>query len=153
MILFIVACRPIDFLLNSDKIYLEFINIRVGNVMVTFRLIDENIRYIIYWYFPEGNEEKGNGIITIDKENDCIDISKLAPDDFTRIITIEEQNAMRDSINQMRIEEGMEELSEEEFPSATKPLTETFYADHAIRKIVESYNNGIVLKDGMALWY
>ena len=44
--------------------------------MVTFRLIDENIRYIIYWYFPEGNEEKGNGIITIDKENDCIDISK-----------------------------------------------------------------------------
>ena len=61
LILFIVACRPIDFLLNSDKIYLEFINIRVGNVMVTFRLIDENIRYIIYWYFPEGNEEKGNG--------------------------------------------------------------------------------------------
>ncbi len=121
--------------------------------MVTFRLIDENIRYIIYWYFPEGNEEKGNGIITIDKENDCIDISKLAPDDFTRIITIEEQNAMRDSINQMRIEEGMEELSEEEFPSATKPLTKTFYADHAIRKIVESYNNGIVLKDGMAAWY
>lgn len=121
--------------------------------MVTFRLIGENKRYIIYWYFPEGNEEKGNGIITIDKENDSIYITKLAPDDFTRIITIEEQNVMRNSINQMRVEEGLGKLSEKEFPSATKPLTETFYADHAIRKIVESYNNGIVLKDGMAEWY
>ena len=120
--------------------------------MVTFKLVNEDKKFITYWYFPDGNEKKGNGIITIDKENDCIDITKLAPDDFTKLITIEEQNAMRDLINQMRIKEGMGKLSEE-IPSATKPLTKTFYADHAIRKIVESYNNGIVLKEGLAIWY
>lgn len=51
--------------------------------MVTFKLIEEGIRYIVYWYFPEGNEENGHGVIIIDKEQETIDILELAPRDFS----------------------------------------------------------------------
>ena len=35
--------------------------------MVTFRLIEEDEQRIVYWYFPEGKEDKGHGIIIVDK--------------------------------------------------------------------------------------
>ena len=31
--------------------------------MVTFRLIEEDEQRIVYWYFPEGKEDKGHGVI------------------------------------------------------------------------------------------
>ena len=64
--------------------------------MVTFRLIEETDQYLIYWYFPNGNED--------------------------------------------------------EWPSATTSFT-IFFADHAISKIIESYNSGEILKEGMSVWY
>lgn len=121
--------------------------------MVTFKLIEEGIRYIVYWYFPEGNEENGHGVIVIDKEKKTIDISKLAPDDFSHEVFADEQNEMRESINRMRKEEHENELTEDEWPSATKSFTTTFFADHAISKICDAYNDGIVLKEGMSAWY
>lgn len=36
--------------------------------MVTFRLIEEDELRIIYWYFPEENEENGHGVIIVDKK-------------------------------------------------------------------------------------
>ena len=47
---------------------------------------------------------------------------------------------MRDSVNEMRKEEGQPPLSEDEWPSATTEFTTTFFADHAIRKITEGFN-------------
>lgn len=121
--------------------------------MVTFRLVEENEKYIIYWYFPEGNEKKEHGEITIDKQINEINTTKLAADDFYRTITVEEQNKVRDSINQMRIEAGRKELTEKELPVATEEYKTTFYSDHAISKIVQSYKEGIILKNGTAAWY
>ena len=60
---------------------------------------------------------------------------------------------MRDSVNEMRKEEGQPPLSEDEWPSATTEFTTTFFADHAISKIIESYNSGEILKEGMSAWY
>lgn len=121
--------------------------------MVTFELVEENENYLIYWYFPNGNKNSGYGIIILDKITNTIKIEKMAPDDFSRIVTIEEQNELRESINRMRKEEGVPLLTEEECPSATSEFTDTFFADHAISKIMKSYNSGKILRKGQAAWY
>ena len=65
----------------------------------------------------------------------------------------DEMYGLRNSINETRKEEGLPLLTEEEWPSATTALTKTFFADHAISKIIESYNSGEILKEGMSAWY
>jgi len=121
--------------------------------MVTFRLIEENEQYLVYWYFPDGHENDEQGIILLDKLNETIEIQKIATNDFSHIVTVEEQNELRDSVNDMRKEEGLPLLTEEEWPSATTEFTKTFFADHAINKILESYNSGNILREGMSAWY
>ena len=77
----------------------------------------------------------------------------MAHDDFSHIVTVDEQNELRNSINDTRKEKGLPLLTEEEWPSATTALTKTFFANHAISKIIESYNSGEILKEGMSAWY
>ena len=121
--------------------------------MVTFRLIEETDQYLIYWYFPNGDEDEMHGIILIDKSNETVEIQKMAHDDFSHIVTVAEQNELRNSVNDMRREEGLPLLTEEEWPSASTAFKKTFFADHAISKIIESYNSGEILKEGMSAWY
>ena len=83
--------------------------------MVTFRLIEETDQYLTYWYFPNGNEDEMYGIILIDKLNETVEIQKMAHDDFSHIVTVDEQNELRNSINEMRKEEGLPLLTEEEW--------------------------------------
>ncbi len=70
--------------------------------MVTFRLIEEDEQRIVYWYFPEGKEDKGHGIIIVDKIQEEIDITEVAPDDFERDIPAEELNELAEAINKMK---------------------------------------------------
>ncbi len=60
---------------------------------------------------------------------------------------------MRNAINQMRIERGALELTEEEMPSATEDEEWYQYADHAIRRIFEEYKKGNILEKGTVAWY
>lgn len=80
-------------------------------------------------------------------------ITELAPDDYSREISVEELNSLRNSVNAMRKENGEPALTEEEWPSSTEPEVSTFYADHAIRKIADAYREGVLLKSGTAIWY
>lgn len=121
--------------------------------MVSFRLIEENKIHIIYWYFPNDDEANGHGTIVINKQSGNATVTELAPDDFSREVSIAEQNELLDSLNQMRIDEGLEVISEDEWQPATEPFTECFFADHAIAKIMESYLKGIILKSGKTMWY
>ncbi|MGN1133117.1 MAG: hypothetical protein ACI4RN_01540 [Oscillospiraceae bacterium] len=121
--------------------------------MVSFRLIEENELYIIYWYFPNGNEDSGHGTIVINVLSGNATVTELAPDDFSREVSITEQNELLDSLNQMRIDEGLEMISEDELLPATQPFTKTFFADHAIEKIMSSYSKGTILKNGVSIWY
>ena len=121
--------------------------------MVTFKLIEETSTQLIYWYFPEGKEDNGYGIITVNKETGDIEITRLAENDFSREVTVEEQNSLRNSVNSMRNEEGQPELTEDEWQAAKEPFISTFYADHAITKIYKAYEKGEILQNGMAAWY
>ena len=121
--------------------------------MVTFKLVEENERYITYWYYPNGDEEAEHGVIVLDKKTGNIELVKVAPDDISREVSVEEQNSLRNSINDMKKEAGESELTEEEWPSAKEPVISIFYADHAIEKIDEEYKNGKAPKSGMSAWY
>ena len=117
--------------------------------MVTFRLIEENEQRIVYWYFPEGKEDKGNGVIIVDKVNEEIDITEVAPSDFERDIPAEELNELAEAINQMKREAGETDFVE----MATEPEHSIYYGDHAVREIVKYLRKGEVPRKGMQMWY
>ena len=75
--------------------------------MVTFRMMENGERYIVYWYFPDGDESSGHGIIVLDKENNTITIKEMAAEDFSHEISVKEQNELRDSVNEMKNNSGL----------------------------------------------
>lgn len=120
--------------------------------MVTFKLKEENEQRLVYWYFPHGREENGHGTIVIDRVLGKLDVTELAPDDRLVRHTVENQNRWRKAVNQMRSIEQIPELSDEEWPEATEDKISTVFADHAIQKIIEAYNNGEILEEGAETW-
>lgn len=56
------------------------------------------------------------------------------------------------AVNQMRNIEQIPELTDEEWPEATEDRISTVFADHAIQKIIEAYNNGEILEEGVETW-
>lgn len=120
--------------------------------MVTFRLKEQDDNQLTYWYFPQGKEANGHGIIIIDRVVGRVDVTQLAPDDRLRRHTLEEQLKLRKATENMRKIEQLPELTEEEWPIPTADKISTIFADHAIRKIVEAYNQGQILEEGVEVW-
>jgi len=121
--------------------------------MVTFRLIFETEEEIRYEYFPEGDETGEAGRISIDICKCEIMVLRPAAKDMLITATVDGMKAIRDSINEMRAEQGRPLLTEEELPSATEESHYYCYASKAMEKIFESYKSGIVLKSGCAVWH
>lgn len=48
--------------------------------MVTFKLMEEKEQILLYWYYPNGLEEK-YGVIVVDKESGQIELRMSAPND------------------------------------------------------------------------
>ena len=117
--------------------------------MVTFRLIEEDAQRIVYWYFPEGKEENGHGVIIVDKMQERIDITEVAPDDFERDISPEELNELAETINQMKREVGESDFVE----LSTEPEHSIYYGDHAVREIIKRLQKNEVPQKGMKKWY
>ena len=120
--------------------------------MVEFVLIEEDDTRAIYEYYPENKKDK-NGTLTLFKNDGHVEITKMASDDFSRYVPVEELKESRAFMNRLRLEEGEKPLSEEEWPIPIKGFTTTFYADHAVRKIKRAYKNGEILKRGVVIWY
>ena len=125
----------------------------MGCKMVTFALVSDNKKQATYHYFPEGKENNDYGIIKLDKEKQRLFIVKLADKDSICEILLDELIAARESANKIRIEEGLPELTEKEWPTPTKGFTMTVYATHAIQKIAEEYQKGVVPQNGVSIWY
>ena len=121
--------------------------------MVSFALIEDNDNCAIYEYYPENKNNDDCGILTLFKNNGRVEITKLAADDFSRYVPVEELIEGREFWNRIRQEEGKDPLSEEEWPIPTKGFTSTFYADHAVSKIAKAYEKGEILRKGVVAWY
>ena len=121
--------------------------------MVKFILVEETNEVAVYWYFPEGNKNEAHGVVTLFKRTGAVEITQLAPKDFSHRVTVEDLKALRDSENDMRREAGEPELTEDEWSTPTEGFICTFYADHVINKVRASFERGVVLKSGGAAWY
>ena len=117
--------------------------------MVTFRLIEEDEQRIVFWYFPEGKEDNGHGVIIFDKVREEIDITEVAPDDIERDISAEELNELAEAINQMQREAGGIDFVE----MTTESEHSIYYGDHAASEILKHLRNGEVPKKGKQVWY
>lgn len=117
--------------------------------MVTFYLIEENDRFLIYHYYPEGDESLKPGVIVLDREHEEIEITEIAENDRERDIPPEELNVLVNAINEMRKERGVNDY--EEF--VTEPVHSVYYGDHALSEICKYYVKGDIPPKGMQAWY
>ena len=140
-----------NIVIKKDHLYDIIFSVEVS--MVTFKILYKTDTEIRYEYYPEDDKNSIAGLIGINVVEDTIELLQPAERDRMRIIKAEELNSMRDSINEMRKENGEPPLSEEELPTATEDSKYYQYAFHAIRKINEAYEDGRVLEEGMAAWY
>ena len=113
--------------------------------MVKFILKTKNDNTFTYEYFPEGDFESKAGVIILDTKLETISIEVPAEKDFLSSTTAKELNEMRDAINQMRIENGEPELTEDE--------SWYWYGDHAINSIWKAFCEGKELPEGTVMWY
>lgn len=121
--------------------------------MVTFNLIKKENGILTYEYYPQGNTNAKAGIIELDSNKREISIVTPAEEDFLRSTIAAELNRMRDAINEMRVENGEEPLTEEELPTATEGESWYWFGDHAISKIWNAFREGKELDKGCAMWY
>lgn len=120
--------------------------------MVKFDLFAETSDYVDYRYYPEGQIDSGFGIIRLNKVTGKTELIKLSAGDSKRVVTVQDQLKMRDSINLMRYEQGKPLLSDEEFPIKTSFAVYS-YATHAANRIVDAYEKGEVIKSDTVMWY
>lgn len=121
--------------------------------MVKFILKTKDDKTLIYEYFPEGDFESKAGIISLDTKLETISVEVPAEKDFLCSTTAKELNEMRDAVNQMRIENGEPELTENELPIATEDESWYWYGDHAVNRIWKAFCEGKELSEGTVMWY
>ena len=121
--------------------------------MVKFKFKEKTDKKICYEYFPEGDFSKGAGIIIVDTVAKSVCVEKVAEEDFERHTTAAELNDMRNAINLTRAENGEPPLTEEELPTATEGSSWYYYANHAIDRLCDLFNNGEEPAEGTVAWY
>ena len=122
--------------------------------MVEFKLVKQTERYLVYWYYPEGREEEGYGIIVVDLEKKSVRITKVAPGDIKRDLTSEKIRREYEYNKKIFEELGIpREFEEPDIPEDGRPLFTTVYGAHVIAKLNEAEDKGIILKEGMAAWF
>ena len=118
--------------------------------MVTFQLICKDDSGYLYEYFPEGDTSKKGGMIKLDTMAKTISIVEMAEGDFLRIVGVEEMKESRNSLNELRKEEGLPLLSEEVF--STEELRWYYYGSHALHRIWEDFLSGNLKDKGRVMW-
>lgn len=108
--------------------------------MVTFERIESDGIRIKYRYYPENRRSAKPGLIIVDRETKTINVADPAEEDIYVVQTADQQNAARDTINQERVNQGLEPLTEEEWPLATRDIACYVYAAHAIKELSKKYS-------------
>ncbi len=121
--------------------------------MLEFKLISKENGVYIYEYYPDGNFSKKPGIVKLDTNKQKIELVVMAEEDFVRIITAEELNESRESMNKLRQEEGLPPFTEVEWPLEKEDIEHYFYGSHVVNKIWEDFIGNTMKEEGMVAWY
>ncbi|SDE10332.1 hypothetical protein [Peptococcus niger] len=122
--------------------------------MVILKKISFSNEEVVYEYYPEGKTEFP-GIIAADLKERKVFLKESSQKDFYQEILGVELNDMRDSINKMRVENGEEPYTEEEFPACDpdKDYGGYVYAEKALSKLAEFFEANDFRDEGMVAWY
>ena len=120
--------------------------------MLKFKLKSKENGIYIYEYYPEGDFSKKPGIVKLDTNKEEIEIAVMAEKDFVRIITAEELNESRESMNKLRQKEGDPPLTEEEWPLANDDEEYYLYGSPMIARICDDFAAGDLKEEGMIAW-
>lgn len=120
--------------------------------MVKFYLISLIDNIATYEYYPDGDQSKQSGIITLDIKTGEIILVKTAEEDWSSIITAESMNEMRNAINQMREEIGEKHLPEDELTVATEDELHYYYASYVMDRIEEYFEKREIPEHGIVAW-
>lgn len=121
--------------------------------MVYFEITTRTGKCITYAYYPEGDKGTNPGVIELNIVTGQATLVAPAQEDHLCSASVEDLNALRASMDEMRKEAGLAPLTEEELPRATEDQSWYAYADHAIRRITKEYQKGTVLEQGSVMWY
>ena len=117
--------------------------------MVTYYLVNKSDEKLVYEYYPEDKKEFKPGIIIVDLVKDEIYLTKMAEDDSELFYPVDDINAIIKEINDSRIESGDTNLEE----YITEPIRDTWYGNHAIRRIVKDLKADLIREKGCVMWY
>ena len=132
---------------------MQYTVIKEVRTIVKFILKEKTDNKFVYEYFPEGDFSKKAGIIIVDTASESVWVEKVAEEDFECHTTADEFNDMRNAINGMQAENGEPPLTEEELPTATEGSKWYYYANHAINRLCDLFNNGEEPTEGTVAWY
>ena len=117
--------------------------------MVTYKLVKRTDESLVYWYYPENDEEKQPGIIDINIIEKEIEIVQIAEDDWMYEIPVTDLNNMAKTINHFSMKSG-EIIPIEE---ANEPIYCFDYGFHAVHNLEQRLSKGEVPENGVVMWY
>ena len=122
--------------------------------MVILKKISFSNEEVVYQYYPEGKTEFPGKIVTELKEGKVF-LKENSQKDFYRKILGSELNDMRDSINNMQIENGEEPYIEEELSlcDPDKDYGGYVYAEKALFKLEEFLETNNYKDEYIVAWY
>lgn len=122
--------------------------------MVILKKVSSSKEEVVYEYYPEGKTEFP-GIIAADLKEGKVFLKESSEKDFYREILGSELNDMRDSINNMRVENGEEPYTKEELPNCDpyKDYGGYVYAEKALSKLEEFLETNDYKDECMVAWY
>ncbi|MDU6436397.1 MAG: hypothetical protein E6551_04100 [Lachnospiraceae bacterium] len=121
--------------------------------MVTFDIESKTSDKVVYKYFPENHRDCKPGIFSISLITGEVLLEAVAEEDHICRTSAGELSAMRDAINEMQAENGEPPLTEKELPIATEDEEWYYYVDHAIRRVRDELEKGIIPESGTVAWY
>lgn len=114
--------------------------------MVTFDIESKTLDKVVYKYFPENHRKSAYGVFSISLVNGDVLLEVVAEEDYLCRTSASE-------LNEMRAENGEPPLTEKEMPTATEDAEWHYYVDHAIRRVREQLEKGVIPEKGTVAWY
>lgn len=123
--------------------------------MITYELVQRAEGMLRYEYWPEGDQTSEPGVFAVDLNSETAHLERPAEKDSLCRTTGSEMNALRDSINRMREENGELPLTEEELPAEPEGAVYEWwrYYGHALRDLSRRHDEGEIPERGMVAWY
>lgn len=122
--------------------------------MVKYELFSRSSEFARYYYYVEGNTASEPGIIEVNLIKHSFEIAKASPNDFIHSYTKKKALQLLHGINEMRKENGVPLMTEEDFKLPKEDEYYYVYGSKAAKDIEKKIlEEKVVPKSGSIIWY